>query len=761
MSSYINDCFNELCDLQSIDQRISDVNTSLLALKSLADSKVNSMSDSRPLPPNPLLQQAVTDVVASLHGAKSTPQILSQVATEISGKYGAVGALSSLQQGLAQRAQLNDNIAYLTEAIALKSQFSSQVPEDPRSLASGDVDSAISSLVSVSSKLAAFAKETNPLSDQIVMALESELDAKIANYRKFLELSLNDVLTVNKWLSSKQTNVSSELMKQIRNLATQLVDLQSINNVPKYPTTWWVLDILLNPIIKRFDYHFNQKRETNQISKPEWALEFVESFLADNLTILNMVVGDIIRAKNRIVEFEIITTLLQPVREKLFKIAAVLNKNIESYAEDAINLEKSGRLLSHLIFEVSGFDQRLRNTYKYNPYVTSFDEVPEHEWEGLTGDVLTHDDLNLENWLIFERKLSHKRFQTEILQAKDAYEIDYDYRSNQDNKQSTKPTYSAYNLTKLFNNLTSHFYSLTTLNFQIKYVKTIQLELIDLYYDDLMRSFKEFNTKFQLKSVFSFLPGGTKETTDLDTNSVTNGLKALDHLTGIYCSAIYISEALEQWCNELSFIQINNHEHKNIFGGAISKYDDLIESIVKKYGDFFAKEIKFSLKKYVNSTNWDTDKTSEDELASLELALLVNTVPVYLNQLSRSMSELQYILLSDKVVTIISNVFYEYVVNNNQFTVNGVSQLRRDIEFVTNQLAPVLNLHSDDELSNKSNASFVKLSQAVDLLGKFPKKEAVLFNKGTKPMTELRSSFVNELDHLTNHDILSLLPRLV
>jgi hypothetical protein len=752
MSSYINDCFNELSDLHSIDDRISDVNTSLLALKSLADSKVNSMSDSRPLPPNPLLQQAATDAVASLHGAKSDPQILSQVTTEISGKYGAVGTLSALQQALAQRAQVNDNIAYLTQAIALKSQL--------RNETSDDIDSSISSLVSVSSKLVTFAMETNPLSHEIMVTLKGELDGKISKYRKVVESSLNDVLTANKWLSGKQTNVSNELMKQIRNYATQLVDLQLINNVPKYPNTWWVLDILLNPIIARFDYHFNQKRETNQISKPEWALEFVESFLADNLTILNMVVGDIIRENDRIVEFEIITTLLQPVREKLFKIAAVLNKNIESYAEDAINLEKSGRLLSHLIFEVSGFDQRLRNTYKYNPYVTSFDEVPECEWEGLTGDVLTHDELNLENWLMFERKLSHKRFHTEILQAKDAYEIDYDYNSK-DNRQSTKPTYSAYNLTKLFNNLTSHFYTLTTLSFQIKYVKTIQLELIDLYYDDLMRSFKEFNTKFQLKSVLSFLPGGTKETADLDANSVTNGLKALDHLTGIYCSAIYISEALEQWCNELSFIQINNHEHKNIFNDAIGKYDDLIQTIVKKYGDFFAKEIKFCLKKYVNSINWDTDKTSEEDLASPELALLVNTVPVYLNHLERSMSHLQYVLITDKVVTIISNVFYEYVVNNNQFTANGVSQLKRDIEFVTNQLSSVLNLHSDDDLSNKSNGSFIKLCQSVELLGKFPKDEAVLFNKGTKPMTQLRSSFDDKLDHLTNHDILSLLPRLL
>ena len=63
-------------------------------------------------------------------------------------------------------------------------------------------------------------------------------------------------------------------------------------------------------------------------------------------------------------------------------------------------------------------------------------------------------------------------------------------------------------------------------------------------------------------------------------------------LTEIFCSAKYISDALENWSNELVFIQLWStytglsaelSEDKSIFDSALKQYDDLVNKIFKSY----------------------------------------------------------------------------------------------------------------------------------------------------------------------------------
>ena len=86
-----------------------------------------------------------------------------------------------------------------------------------------------------------------------------------------------ETLKENKWLNN--SSIPNQALTLISKQFNELICLQSIVLIPAYPETWWGLDLLLEPIITRFNYHFNSvNKETNKLSKPEWALDFLENF---------------------------------------------------------------------------------------------------------------------------------------------------------------------------------------------------------------------------------------------------------------------------------------------------------------------------------------------------------------------------------------------------------------------------------------------------------------------------------------------------
>ncbi|KAG7666388.1 uncharacterized protein J8A68_000084 [[Candida] subhashii] len=786
-ADYINTNFTTIEDLQELPTKLNELNQLSQTIQQIANLKTTSSDSNSVIPnaPQSILNQQEFDnaleKITSVISMISDPGFdLNDAIDNMNGliaEYGPVSMFIQLKQQFEMKLDSIKMCELLKMGKSLEERLSS--PELSQE------------------ELRAISNEINSLNDVnniIAGTLITILRNKIQTKRQELETQLKQLIKNTKWLSTSSTKnneISNESLTQISKLFQQLINLQSINNIPKYPASWWALDILLDPIIIRFNYHFNStNKETNKLSKPEWAFNFIETFLSNDIGLINLIVEDTFKQVGRIGLYEIITSLLNPLRIKIQKMLTVINENIITYSQDKIMLEKNGRLLSHLIFELSSFDQRLRTIHKYNPYIYDFQTGPESKWNGITSDVLlinrsgSDSNVAVENWLNFENELATKRFQTEIITTKDAFTIDYDYQGTLElgddddsgshiHKYILRPTYSAYGLVKLINNLSSHYQTLNIVKYQLKYVSKIQLNLIDKYLDSLNRQYRTFLEKFNFKSVLNYIPGGIKETID-ESSRIEQGQRGLTMLTELYCSGKFISNSLEYWSNQLIFIQlwqayksysgenVDDYEDSSIFESAISQYDDFINRLINDYEDFFKGEIKQLVKQYVNSSQWELNSTihGDYELPSDDLSTIVNTLPTYLEILRRSLSTLDYFMIVNQVVSIICNIYYEYIITNNQFDRKGVDQLLVDFGHIVTSLHILLFLNCEEhaEFSCDGNDSYVKVCQAIDLLDSLDK------NKRYSPdndYQELRKEYEHGLSMLTRNELHDLIARVI
>ncbi|KAK6462569.1 TIP-1 family-domain-containing protein [Scheffersomyces coipomensis] len=771
---FVNSNFNTLEDLSLIAEKVSELERSKDLTANEVNSRINGTETSS-LSEQPKINldeekvntsiEKILSVVSYAVEADDLNDAIENIDALIL-EFGPIKAFEELKVKLSAKLAAIRRIELLSSAKHLESELSH------------DLD--VAALANVASRIKDLKIIDTSLTFKVVTLLESKVQSIINAKRDQYETKLSNLLNESKWLAVKQKTDVSIPITEITSDVKNLVDLQCIQNIPIYPETWWALDILLYKFIIRFEYHFNTDKETNKITKPEWALNFIETFLSEDLVRINLIVEDIFKSKKRIATYEIITSLLKPLRGKILNTLSSLNKSIEVHKEDAVNREKTGRLLSHLIFELSSFDQRLRNSYKYNPHIDDFDHAPTKKWTGLTGDVLLRgndESLAVSNWLNFEQELANKRFNSEILQPADAFKIDYDYQGSSydgdkedlsKSKKLLKPTYSAYGLVKLFDNLSSHFQTLSIVKYQLKYVSSIQLNLIQIYFDNLNRLFKDFSTTFNQKSVLNFIPGGLNETQakTSDADTIANGLKGLEMLTEIYCSAKFISNALDYWGDQLIYIQLweayksISSEAQNdisIFGGSLKQYDDFLEKIISKYEDYFKKEIRSAIKEYANTSQWNYESNSSEVEPTSDLNKLVRSLNTYLDQLKRGISQLDYVLVTDRVISIISRTLLEYIIGTNTFSKAGVDQLKVDVNFIFEDLRVPLNLLHDEAFTNLTNSSYQKVQQSLQVLEKVDSGSVKEYKSNVH---ELRQQFDHNLSSLTNYDINDLLLRI-
>lgn len=619
---------------------------------------------------------------------------------------------------------------------------------------------------------------------ELVSQVDQEINRRSAN----LEGELQSLIKENKWLS--KTTVSNAALTSITKISESLIELQSIRNSPSYPDTWWALERLLEPVITRFHYHFDTpNKDTNKLSKPEWALNFIENFLEDNLPLLNTVVDQQFKKIHRIGTYEIITTLLVPVRNKMNKVIKVINTNLKSEYDNKVR-EKYGVLLSHLVFELSSFDQRLRNKYRYNPFATDSSGPVVEKWTGITGDIfLDEKNRAFESWLEFEKTLAVKRFNLEIINTNDWIKVDFDYQpqklSNEDpsaRRRYLRPTFSAYGLVKLIENLNTHFQTLRIVKFQLKYVSSIQLHLLELYLGELTQEHKTF-TDQNTKSVLTMIPGGIETNAKNSNKREADIIVSLEKLTEIYCSTKFVNNWIQKWNEDLVFIQLwklyqsfsssdlDADMNDGLFSSISTKYDKLLDKTLDSYLGILRVEIKQLLKAFVNTSQWDLANPETDLLPSKELNSIINTLPNYLDIIEKSVSKVDYFAVSNMAVTIISELLYEYVITNNRFSRTGIDQLILDFNYLVSSLHATLLLNTrrlssitrldDNSLSNDGNRGYVKVVQAIDILDSVLPSLAAEIKHQDRAIDNLRKDYGHGIGAMKNSEIKDLLNRII
>lgn len=109
------------------------------------------------------------------------------------------------------------------------------------------------------------------------------------------------------------------------------------------------LQELMNPLMKRFVYHFSGNRPTNRRDKPEWYMRQILQWIEDHAKFIEINVQPLYEPNDAFLEFS--RGLVQLAVEKLVKDAPIM-------LEDDV-------ILAHTIGEVLSFESELRTSCNY------------------------------------------------------------------------------------------------------------------------------------------------------------------------------------------------------------------------------------------------------------------------------------------------------------------------------------------------------------------------------------------------------------
>lgn len=547
-----------------------------------------------------------------------------------------------------------------------------------------------------------FSKSTTPIIAQLATKGLDELNNNFRNVLKErFEGRLREFLKHENWPKSVPKD-----SQQFVQLVSNMLVTEHVEEYPstKRPEPLNTFQVLVEQLDIRFQFHFEGDRETNRLDKPEWMfnhfITVVDEYYEMLITSIQQALNQVDRFKDRNGVHEFITALLQAVYRKLGT----------SFPQTV----QSPKLLSHLVYETVAFDNQLKERYFYLPYGND-------SWRGVSGDMLANSDW-FEQWITNERETSRARYQ-EIIESSNAFSIDWEAVG----PNETKPTISAINLKDLLEGITEHYSSLRSVNYRLRFLLDIQVDLLDRYYEKLRDSIDAFDS---MSSSLVRAVGGMSA----ESEKLVTGINGLERLCRIYGSLEYIASALETWGQDLFFLELwndistlsaknkrldskvsqavdgssatipeNEDDEGTLFDETVASYNKLKHRITLTISSVLKKELQYSMSDYFKSTIWRTDvKPAPGEISS-KLNQPIKTLSKELAFLRSFHTRNDFILITRSFASDLSRYIWNYIIQSNQFTRHGAQQLSNDIA----QLWADLLLPRDSSLRKVEQAVLV------------------------------------------------------
>lgn len=254
----------------------------------------------------------------------------------------------------------------------------------------------------------------------------------------------------------------------------------------------------------------------------DWFLKTVDTrqeFLRHNITpiLANHFRGSPLASQSLYIDpvAGFITALLPVVNEKVTSVLSQISSQPE--------------LLSKFISELLTFDDAVRTELKYDGGNTDVG------WKGLSWDVM---DSWFDQWSRVEKDFALKRYE-DISKSPDAGSIDFEGTP----LGKTKATYGAAKVTDLIATVTTTYSKLRRFSQKVRFLITIQAEILDQYLGRLSDSLEIYNAT--MSTVGRTLHGVTRE-----QQAALEGLGGLESLCKVYGSADHLISVLKEWKNE-------------------------------------------------------------------------------------------------------------------------------------------------------------------------------------------------------------------
>ncbi|KAF9906006.1 hypothetical protein EC991_001088 [Linnemannia zychae] len=274
---------------------------------------------------------------------------------------------------------------------------------------------------------------------------------------------------------------------------------------------------MVAPLVLRFRYHFEGKRPTNRLDKPEWYLTHILELIKDHAPFLqNFVQG-----------------IIQDTEYKEYDAKAVERK-IRNTVPDMLS---SPEMLSHAIHETLRFDKTLREAELYIPPGQT------SEWQGAVQVYLGNRPW-LRTWLRVEKEYAVARYD-QIMEDADAWQPAFE---NLGDKDYIVPTKSAQNLMDLLEIVTERYRPLTVLEHRT-FLLDIQLDILIAYHRHIRGLVDQYESMSY--SFVRVIPGAASA-----EELATMGIEGLRNLCHWLSSVEYVSSTLKDWGEDIFFLEL-------------------------------------------------------------------------------------------------------------------------------------------------------------------------------------------------------------
>ncbi|XP_061874958.1 RAD50-interacting protein 1 isoform X2 [Colius striatus] len=444
---------------------------------------------------------------------------------------------------------------------------------------------------------------------------------------------------------------ASDVYSNLEMLFCQLLKLQTSKpkqlpekySLPPSPPIILPIQIMLNPLQKRFKYHFTGNKQTNVLNKPEWYLTQVLMWIGNHAKFLDDKIQPILDKAGSSVNagLEFSRALVMLILEKL--------------AADIPCLLYDDTLFCHLVDEVLLFEREL---YSVHGYLSSLPSCMH----------ILSEESCFQRWLTVEKKFALQKMDS-MLSSEAAWISQYKDISDVD---EMKVPDCAETFMTLLLVITDRYKNLPTASRKLQFLG-LQKELVDDFRIRLTQVMKE-ETRASL------------------------GFR--------YCAILnavnYIATVLADWADNVFFLQLQQAEleacaesnavsklqlgqlasmESSVFDEMINLLERLKHDMLTRQVDHVFREVKDAAKLYKKERWLSLPSQAEQAVMSLSstacpMLLTIRDRLLQLEQqLCHSLFKVFWQMLAEKVDTYI----YQEIIMANHFNEGGAAQLHFDM----------------------------------------------------------------------------------
>ncbi|WRT67124.1 uncharacterized protein IL334_004090 [Kwoniella shivajii] len=460
------------------------------------------------------------------------------------------------------------------------------------------------------------------------------------------------------------------------------------------------IQAMIHPIELRFKYHFQGKKGTNRVDKPEWAFANILDQIYEHQNFLSSYIQPL-TSKSGYENIDIrseFTLLLIPV------LLSLLKSRIP-------HLIDHPALLAHTIYQTVIFDEAV-NEGGFELDSTSIYEDREcPQWEGLSGVILREGDW-LQKWLQGEKKFADNQL-NDIISSPDAWIISDELPEGEEEQSGgLKPTTSARQVKALIEQITDRYIPLPDLTYKLPFLLSIQLPILQAYQTRISGSLDAFETLSSafVRHVPGALAGNTRSGVHIDQAKLTSGKNGLERLIKAWLSGKWVEEGMRKWGDDLFFVEMTSDlassqtlkfkyaydpllpplirsisstkpdPSVSIFDVLIDRYDTLASRAEDMIVRLITVETETDLKHHL-TRKWDRPPSTETTEASSYLVAALTTYTSHLTTISDTLPPIVISRIYRKVVDHLSNHILQRGVYAgwSKFTEHGGLDLKSEV----------------------------------------------------------------------------------